>query len=147
MLLVLLQLLLLLLSLSLLLPRCSCCCCCCDPLPASQLWRPPCAVVKNYKQFMRLGCLLYLLQFTPSTTHLCPPLVCSFLLHQAGNMQRMPSAFAFAVNCVRERVRKREGMGARREKTTCSRIALQLLEHLRGMGRRGDGGLLAGATL
>lgn len=49
-------------------------------------------------------------------------------------MQRMPSAFAFAVNCVRETVRKKEGDGARREKTTCSRIALQLLEHLRGMG-------------
>lgn len=96
---------------------------------------------------MRLGCLLYLLQFTPSTTHLCAPLVCSFLLHQAGNMQRMPSAFAFAVNCVRETVRKKEGDGARREKTTCSRIALQLLEHLRGMRRRGDGARLAGATL
>lgn len=55
-------------------------------------------------------------------------------------MQRMPSAFAFAVNCVRERVRKREGKGARQEKkTTCSRIALQLLEHLRREGGKVTG--------
>lgn len=67
-------------------------------------------------------------------------------------MQRMPSAFAFAVNCVRARRRQRErekekGDVARREKkTTCSRIALLLLEHLRG-GKGDDGGRLAGATL
>lgn len=106
MLLVLLQLLLLLLSFSLLLPRCFCCCCCCDPLPASQLWRPPCAVVKNYKQFMRLGCLLYLLQFTPSTSY-HPPLPSSCLLISSSSCwQHAAHAKRLCICCqlcVRER--------------------------------------------
>lgn len=74
----------------------------------------------------------------------------SFLLHQADNMQRMPSAFAFAVNCVRARRRQRErergtDQGERRRRRTCSRIALQLLEQF-WRGERGRG-RLAGATL
>lgn len=78
---------------------------------------------KNYKQFMRLGCLLLALPApNPSV-----PCNCSCV-----NMQRMPSAFAFAVNCVWGsscvagtigQDRNREG---ERERVMCARIALQL---------------------
>lgn len=105
-----------------------------------QLWRPPCVVVKNYKQFMRLGCLPYWQLCLPPS----PLAAFHFLLHQADNMQRMPSAFAFAVNCVQRWTRGEWGEG-----TTCSRIALQLLEQLpwlwsgeEGAGKVGRGNIV-----